>query len=69
MEEEKKTEETSIEQSKEVKEEKVILPLEEGDPEDEGYHFPWTFVVIGGVIVVLMVVCIIVIACNGGFHA
>ena len=52
MEEEKK-ELTEVEQIEEVE-------------EREGYHFPWTILIIVGIFLALMIVCIIVIYANGG---
>ena len=49
MEEEKKTEEV---------EETEAYPI---DPKKETIHFPWAFAIIGGVLLVLMIACFVVI--------
>lgn len=40
------------------------------DPEPEKkYMVPWkTFLIVFGVIITLMIVCVVVILCNGGFY-
>ncbi len=68
MEENEKLNE-EVKEEKPIEPEQVVLPLEEGNPEDEGYHFPWTMVIIGGVLITLMIACIIVIVSLGGSNA
>lgn len=50
------------EEKKELTEVEDIEEVEE----KEGYHFPWSILVIVGIFLVLMIVCIIVIYANGG---
>ena len=47
-------------------EEDVDGEFDPNNPDKPIYHFPWTLIIVFGVIIVLMVACIIVIACNGG---
>lgn len=70
MEEEKKE---NLEQDQEVVEEEHIptdaelgvVEAEEGEP-TEGYKFPWTALIIFGVLVIFFIVCVIVVFANGG---
>ncbi len=42
--------------------------VEENEPVQDHYSFPWKgFVIVFGVLITLIVVCVIVILCNGGF--
>ena len=42
--------------------------VEEGEQVNDHYSFPWKgFVIVFGVLITLIVVCVIVILCNGGF--
>lgn len=48
------------------KEEKIELEIDQSQLSEEqkaeqGFHFPWFWLIIAGVIIILMVVCIIVI--------
>ena len=45
------------------------LQVQEDDNPEQKYSVPWkTFLIVFGVIVTLMIVCVIVILCNGGFY-
>ncbi|MCQ2793155.1 MAG: hypothetical protein MJ221_01855 [Bacilli bacterium] len=49
---------------KKVEEEKLDVDqslLTKEQKQEQGYHFPWTVLIICGVIVLLMIACIIVI--------
>lgn len=48
------------------KEKETNVPEEQ--KEKEGYFFPWKGLIFIGIIIVLMIVCVIVILCNGGFY-
>ena len=48
-------------------EEDVNGEFDENNPDKPIYSIPWTFIIVFGVIILLMVACIIVIACLGGF--
>lgn len=56
------------EKTMEVKEEKPSLNIVEANEgeSNEGYHFPWGFMIIAGVIILAIVACIIVIMLTGG---
>lgn len=42
--------------------------VEEGEQVKDHYSFPWKgFLIVFGVLITLIVVCVIVILCNGGF--
>ena len=42
--------------------------LEEGE-QPKKFFFPWvSFLIVTGIIITLMIVCVIVILCNGGFY-
>ena len=62
MEEEKKVEK----EAKEVKEDYLETePIEESG---QKYYFPWRgFIIVFGVLITLIIVCVVVILCNGGF--
>ena len=60
MEEEKKDTEI-VEEASEV--------VDGEEPFKDHYSFPWrSFIIVFGSILVLAVVCVIVILCNGGFY-
>ncbi len=41
----------------------------EGEQAKDHYSFPWKgFVIVFGVLITLIIVCVIVILCNGGFN-
>ncbi len=41
----------------------------EGEQPKDHYSFPWKgFVIVFGVLITLIIVCVIVIMCNGGFN-
>lgn len=45
------------------------LRIREDEEPDKKYSIPWrTFLIIFGVIITLMIVCVVVILCNGGFY-
>lgn len=45
------------------------LKVREDDEPGKKYSVPWvSFLIVFGVILTLMVVCVIVILCNGGFY-
>ena len=42
--------------------------VKENEPVQDHYSFPWKgFVIVFGILITLIVVCVIVILCNGGF--
>ena len=58
MDEEKKVENTDIEDSSLTEE-----------PQKDHYSIPWKgFLIVFGILTVLIVTCVIVILCNGGFY-
>lgn len=45
------------------------IPAKEGEPMTDHYSFPLKgFLILTGIVVTLMIVCVIVILCNGGFY-
>ena len=51
------------------KEEQIELDLPEDDDPSQKYIFPWRgFIIVFGVLITLIIVCVIVILCNGGFY-
>lgn len=43
--------------------------IPEGEQTKDHYSFPWKgFVIVFGVLITLIIVCVIVILCNGGFN-
>ena len=62
MEEKKKTEnEEIVEDATEV--------ADENEPLVDHYSFPWRgFIIVFGTLITLIVICVIVILCNGGFY-
>ena len=49
--------------------EDMIEDRKDGEPEKAHFSIPWKpFLIVLGVIITLMVVCVIVILCNGGFY-
>ena len=55
-----------IERDKEIKLEEVP---DNSEPVKDHYDFPWrSFLIVFGVLITLIVVCVIVILCNGGFN-
>ena len=45
------------------------LKVQEDDEPEKKYSVPWkTFLIVFGVIITLMIVCVVVILCNGGFY-
>ena len=71
MEENKKVEQENIEETKptEVSNEPLNVKLEEDDGANTKFSVPWKGLIFIGVIITLMIVCIIVIAVNGGLNA
>jgi len=55
------------EEIKEVEEANEIV-----DPDEQvgdHYYFPWKgFIIVFGILITLIIVCVIVILCNGGFY-
>ena len=55
-----------IEHDKEIKLEDAPS---DGAPLKEHYDFPWrSFIIVFGVLITLIIVCVVVILCNGGFN-
>lgn len=53
-----------IERDKEIELEEV----KDDQPVKDHYDFPWkSFLIVFGVLITLIIVCVIVILCNGGF--
>ena len=43
--------------------------VQDDEPVKDHYLFPWKgFVIVFGVLITLIIVCVIVILCNGGFN-
>lgn len=52
----------------EVKDPRLVEP-EPGEEVKDHYVFPWkSFLIVFGIIITLIIVCVIVILCNGGFY-
>ena len=50
-------------------EDKNLEPAEPDEPIEDHYVFPLkSFLIVIGVIVTLIIVCVVVILCNGGFY-
>ena len=71
MEENKKIEQENIEETKptETPNEPLNIKLEEDDGSSTKFSVPWKGLIFIGVIITLMIVCIVVIAVNGGLNA
>lgn len=55
-----------IEHDKEIELEEV---QDTNEPVKDHYDFPWkSFLIVFGVLITLIVVCVVVILCNGGFN-
>ena len=55
-----------IEHDKEIKLEDAP---ESNQPLKEHFDFPWrSFIIVFGVLITLIIVCVVVILCNGGFN-
>ena len=64
MEEENK----KVELKKEELKEENYLETEPIEESGQKYYFPWRgFVIVFGVLITLIIVCVVVILCNGGF--
>ena len=57
-----------MDENKEKKEE-VKLDIQEDDNPSQKYIFPWRgFIILFSVIITLIIICVVVILCNGGFN-
>lgn len=61
-----------VDEEKKIEEIEKENNLEEAKPEEplqEHFYFPWkSFIIVFGVIITLIIICVIVILCNGGFY-
>lgn len=57
-------------EEKEINETEVANEVVDSDEKQgEHYYFPWRgFIIVFGILITLIIVCVIVILCNGGFY-
>ena len=46
-----------------------LIPAENDEPQRDHYSIPWKgFLIVFGILLTLIIACVIVILCNGGFY-
>lgn len=59
-----------MEEKEKIKEtEEANEIVDPNEPTGDHYYFPWKgFIIVFGILITLIIVCVVVILCNGGFY-